>query len=248
MTLQDKFESQGNWFFKRRSFLPLGILTIGIAMDINTELHPQLFAIKGSSYESYYETICLLISLLGLYIRIYTVGYTPPNTSGRNTFKGQIADILNTTGMYSIVRHPLYVGNFLMWLGIAMITYNVWFIVIFCLSYWIYYERIMYAEEQFLKRKFKESYLKFAENVPTFTPRFHSFIKSDLPFNWKKVLLKEKNGFFALFLIFTIFDIVGELINKTENYNYILIFMSLISGVGYVILKIHKHSKLLNKG
>ena len=41
---------------------------------------------------------------------LYCWAYTK-NTSGRNTHD-QVADSLNTSGIYSIVRHPLYVGNF----------------------------------------------------------------------------------------------------------------------------------------
>ncbi|WP_317038972.1 hypothetical protein ACF3NR_05840 [Vaginella massiliensis] len=52
--------------------------------------------------------------------------------------------------MYSMVRQPLYLSNFLMWIAPAMLTGNFWFIVAFCLFYWVYYERFMYAEEQFL--------------------------------------------------------------------------------------------------
>ncbi|WP_417887675.1 hypothetical protein [Zunongwangia sp.] len=48
----------------------------------------------------YYELVCLSFSLLGLFIRIFTVGYTPKNTSGRNTTEGQLANEFNTTGMY----------------------------------------------------------------------------------------------------------------------------------------------------
>ena len=53
-------------------------------------------------------------------IRIYTVGTTPAGTSGRNRDK-QIAEKLNKTGVYSIIRHPLYLGNLLIWLGVAFL-------------------------------------------------------------------------------------------------------------------------------
>ncbi|MBW6498500.1 MAG: DUF1295 domain-containing protein [Bacteroidales bacterium] len=78
--------------------------------------------------------ICLFFCLLGFGIRIYIVGHTPKNTSGRNT-SGQLADELNTTGVYSVVRHPLYLGNFFMWLGMAVITlkFDFW-LVAFLLS------------------------------------------------------------------------------------------------------------------
>lgn len=237
MALQEEFEKQGIWLFKYRSYLPLIVLLIGSILYLRTEIYPETFILEETPYEIYYEMVCLFLSLVGLFIRGYTVGHTPKNTSGRNTTEGQVADSLNTTGMYSIVRHPLYVGNFLMWIGPAMLTGNLWFIIAFCLFYWVYYERIMYAEEQFLRKKFGDEYLNWSKNVPAFIPNFHNFQKSDLSFSWKKVLKKEKNGLFALFLIFFIFDFSGELIENETDYNYFILFACILTGFGYLILK-----------
>lgn len=57
----------------------------------------------------------------------------------------------NTTGMYSIVRHPLYLGNFFVGFGIVLICSSVWLAVVFCLLFVVYYERLMFAEEEFLR-------------------------------------------------------------------------------------------------
>jgi protein-S-isoprenylcysteine O-methyltransferase Ste14 len=244
MALQEEFEKQGNWLFKYRSYIPLIVLIIGAILYLRTEIYPETFILKETPYEAYYEMFALLISLIGLFIRVYTVGHTPKNTSGRNTTQGQVADTLNTTGIYSIVRHPLYLGNLLMWLGPAMLTGHFWFIIAFLLFYWVYYERIMYAEEQFLRTKFGEVYLSWSKNVPAFIPKFKNFKKSDLPFNWKKVLKKEKNGLFALFLIFSVFDISGELIHGETNYNYFLIAMCALTGVSYIVLKYLKKKRI----
>ncbi len=248
MALQEEFELQGNWLFKYRSFLPLIILIIGTALYLRTEIFPETFILEETPYEIYYEMFALIVSLIGLFIRIYTVGHTPKNTSGRNTKQGQVADTLNTTGMYSIVRHPLYVGNYLMWLGPAMLTGHFWFIVAFTLFYWVYYERIMYAEEQFLRTKFGKQYLEWSKNVPAFIPNIKNFNKSNLPFSWKKVLKKEKNGLFALFLIFCIFDLSGEFIENAIDYNYFLVGMCVLTGLSYIVLKyLKKRTELLNE-
>lgn len=247
MALQEEFEKQGNWLFRYRSFLPILVLIIGTILYLRTEIYPGTFFLEETPFEIYYEMFALFISLVGLFIRVYTVGNSAKNTSGRNTKKGQIADTLNTSGMYSIVRHPLYVGNLLMWMGPAMMTGHFWFIIAFVLFYWVYYERIMYAEEQYLRSKFGEQYLKWSENVPAFAPRFKNFKKSSLPFNWRKVLKKEKNGLFALFLIFCVFDIVGETIHHRTDYNYFLIVMCVLTGLSYVVLKyLKKKTELLN--
>jgi len=248
MALQEEFEKQGNLLFKYRSYFPLIVLTIGIALYVQKEFYPEIFILSETLYEIYFEMAALIISLLGLAIRIYTVGHTPKNTSGRNTTEGQVADSLNTSGIYSAVRHPLYVGNFLMWFGPAMLTGNFWFIIAFCFFYWVYYERIMFAEEQFLRRKFGENYLKWSVNVNAFIPRFKNFEKPNMLFSWKKVLKKEKNGLFALFLIFSAFDILGEIIHNTSNYNYFLITMCILTGLSYIVLKFLKtKTKILDE-
>lgn len=249
MALQEELELQGNWLFKRRGTLPLIILAIGTLLFVRTELHPDTFFLEDTVYEVYYERLCLAVCLLGLFIRVYTVGFTPANTSGRNT-DGQLADSLNTTGIYSMVRHPLYLGNFFMWLGVAMLTGNGWFVIIFCLLYWVYYERIMFAEEQFLRRKFGSAYTEWAEKLPAFIPSFkaHQFVPPKYKFSWKKVLKNEKNGLFAVFLVFAAFNIIEELIDGKREYDYFIMGLCVATGLLYVVLKYLKtYTTVLNE-
>ena len=247
MALQEELEEQGKWLFKYRGTIPLIILVIGIVMYVRTELHPETFFLEETPYEIYYEMFCLFLSLVGLGIRVYTVGHTPKNTSGRNT-QEQIADTLNTTGIYSMVRHPLYLGNFFMWLGPTMMTGNLWFIIAFCFFYWIYYERIMFAEEQFLRSKFGNVYLDWAKNVPAFIPNLKNFKPTNLPFSYKKVLKKEKNGLVAVFLIFSAFDVLGELIEGETHYNYFLFAGCILTLVMYIVLTyLKKRTDVLNE-
>lgn len=124
-----------------------------------------------SGYQAWMEDPAIFVSLLGLLIRIHAVGFSGKHTSGRNTAQGQVAEMLNTRGLYSVVRNPLYVGNYLMCLGIVMLTCNLWFVGVFTLIFWIYYERIVFAEEEFLRKKFGEPYLEWAAETPIFIPR-----------------------------------------------------------------------------
>jgi protein-S-isoprenylcysteine O-methyltransferase Ste14 len=236
MALQEEFEKQGNWLFRYRSYLPFIIIVVGVLVYMWTELHPENYIIKEWDYLLVYEWLCVAVSLLGLVIRVFTVGYTPKNTSGRNV-KAQVADTLNTSGIYSMVRHPLYLGNFFMWLGPVMLAGHIWFIVVFCFFYWVYYERIMFAEEQFLRKKFGEAYLEWSKDVPAFIPSFRHYKRSDLHFSWRKVLKKEKNGLAAVFLIFCLLDILGVQINGIDDYNYVLMALCVATTIAYLILK-----------
>ena len=101
-----------------------------------------------------------ILSTLGLALRAAVVGRTPHRTSGRNTLE-QVADSLNTTGMYSLVRHPLYLGNFVGWLGVALFPRDPVVLLGSVLAYAIYYERIMMAEERFLRGRFGGAFERF---------------------------------------------------------------------------------------
>lgn len=247
MALKEQMERQGNWLFRFRGILPLLILGWGVYECLQTELHPGLPPQVEASFEYLYEMICLAVSLLGLGIRIHTIGHTPRNTSGRNV-GGQLADELNTTGIYSVVRHPLYLGNFFMWLGIAMLPRDVAFLALFVLIYWLYYERIIFAEEQFLARKFGAPYAEWAARTPCIIPDFRRYVRPALSFSWKKVLKKEKNGLLALLLIFGMLDIAGETVaGKEPKYLWLHILTAIVAASYLVIRHIKKHTTLLDE-
>lgn len=236
MALQEEFELQGNFLFRYRGVLPIIILLLALLAYIH---HVTVLLENGKeTVGGYYNYLCLSITLLGFAIRIYTIGYTPHNTSGRNT-KEQIADKLNTTGSYSLVRHPLYAGNFFMWLGIGLLSQNVWFILTFVFMYWVYYERIMFAEEQFLRKKFGDEYIKWAQQTPTFIPRLIKFKKSDTKFNVRKAITQEKTGFVLVFLLYFLFyeielSMVLNRVSITLNFWFYAMLVSLLT---YVLIK-----------
>lgn len=246
MALQEEFESQGNFLFRYRSNLPLVIILVGLAVFVLNRLSANYSPIIDYNVLEY---ISLAVSLLGLAIRIYTVGHTPANTSGRNTKVGQLADELNSSGIYSTVRHPLYLGNFFMWLGAAILCENLWFVTSFVLAYWVYYERIMYAEEQFLRRKFGAVYTDWAAKTSAFIPSLSNFVKPRYPFSLKKVLRKEKNGLLAIFVLLFVFHNIGFSIDKGQfsvDCNWIC-YATILSAVLYLILKLLKKTTFFHE-
>lgn len=212
MALIEEMKKQGDFMFRYRSFLPIPLLLAGIIY------HIYIHTIDVSNVPGvYYYFICFGVSFLGLVIRAFTIGYTPKNTSGRNT-KQQVAENVNSTGIYSIVRHPLYLGNFFMWLGLAMVSFSFWFTLTFILFYWIYYERIMFAEEAFLRGKFGEEYIRWAENVPAFIPDFKLWKPSKTFFSFRNVIKRETTGFFLLVFLIFLFEYTHEIMLNGYNF------------------------------
>ena len=240
MALVHEFENIGNWLFKRRSWLPLFLVVAGIVMMYLGNRQAIIFDLRD-------EMIFLGISIFGELIRILTVGFAPRNTSGRNTTEGQIADELNVTGVYSIIRHPLYLGNFFMWLGPVLFLRSAWFTVVFLLVYWLYYERIIFAEEQFLRRKFGEAYDRWSEKVSAFIPFSFRFIPPKLPFSVRNVLKREYHSFVNIFVVFALLDLCRNYF-LTEKFFFTAIWIKLlaIAAIFWLLIRsIHKFTNWL---
>ncbi len=232
MALRYELQNQGNFLFKYRSYLPILIIVPGLIVYLLKEKENLLnFTIANKAW---YEVGCIVVCFLGLFIRILAVGFSSDNTSGRNTKAGQIADSINSTGLYATVRHPLYVGNFFMWLGIAGFTFNFWFIIAFIFMYWVYYERIMYAEEEFLIKTYGDSYLAYSKNVPAFIPNFKAWVKPKNTFSFIKIIRQEKTGILNIFLVAFVFKLCRYLLlDIAIEKRWIA---GIIFGVGYYII------------
>lgn len=202
MALRHELRAQGDLLFRFRSYLPVVIILPALWLfvtDARSVVHvPEVHRLS-------YELCCLAVALLGELVRIKAVGHSADNTSGRNT-EGQLADSINSTGLYSVLRHPLYLGNYLMWLGLAALTQHLWFVLVFTGFYWLYYERIMFAEEEFLIGKFGDAYLAWSKRTSAFVPKFSQWTRPKLPFSWPKVIRQEKASILNLFLVFFAFQ------------------------------------------
>jgi len=108
--------------------------------------------------------LSLGVASLGAVIRIITSGYAALGTSG-NIKDQAIAKELNTTGPYSLVRNPLYVGRILNFTGIAMLSGSWVFGLITFLFSVLIYERISVYEEEFLRGEFGEAHADWARQV-----------------------------------------------------------------------------------
>ncbi len=206
MAIRDEFENSGLWLFRWRSFIPLLIIPLGLlALKDYGAMEKRV----GYRWDNAWEAFCIVISFIGLLVRCYIVATTPKGTSGRNT-KAQRADVLNTTGIYSLVRHPLYIGNFLIFLGVILFVKSYWFALVGVMAYVLYYERIIFGEESFLRGKFKEEFEKWAANTPVVFPKFSNWKKPDLPFSLKSILRREYNGLLGTIACFTGIKLVGH--------------------------------------
>ncbi|MEQ9349125.1 MAG: isoprenylcysteine carboxylmethyltransferase family protein [Alphaproteobacteria bacterium] len=207
---RDRLAAQGAILFRWRSFLPLLLLVPVVAALPQSGLFEAWF---GETAETIWDLFSLAVASSGLAIRVATAGHAPSGTSGRNTH-AQRADSLNTTGLYSVVRNPLYLGNLLILAGFLLAVKVWWVALLGMVLALVYYERIVLAEEAYLSRLFGLAYETWASRLPAFWPRFGSWRPAALPFCWRTALRREQNGAFLIVVVLTVIeamtDVVGE--------------------------------------
>ncbi len=213
MMLGRQLQEQGGFLFRWRSFLPFVLLVPTLAALFNSDLIEVRF---GELTAHMWGGICLTISLLGQVWRSLTVGSVPGGTSGRNTIE-QRADVLNTTGVYSVCRNPLYFGNFVVVMGFVMALGEWWLALIALLAFALYYERIIIVEEAYLDEKFGAAFRTWAKDTPSFLPRLSGWHTAAQPFSLRKVLRKEYNGYALILITFPAIDFLSDLIGEGKT-------------------------------
>ncbi len=234
MALREEFESSGTWLFRWRGYLPLALF-----VPVFAALSDSPGGTAGPRSDTLWEVLCVVVSLVGLGIRVATIGRAPGGTSGRQTTGGPCALALNTLGMYSVVRHPLYLGNYFQWLGVAMLARNPWVVVTVSLIFWVYYERIMFAEEEYLRRAFGPDFVAWAAETPAFIPDFARWKPAALPFCWRTATQREYSGMFALVAAFAVVSMADEAIDTRRLTINAFWFTSLaLSAITYATVRL----------
>jgi protein-S-isoprenylcysteine O-methyltransferase Ste14 len=188
MKLLDQFVRDGDRLFRWRSYFPLLLVPVLIA-GVMTTAPP----FSSPEAERIWEAVSVVVALCGLALRVWVVGSAPSGTSERSTVNPR-ASQLRTSGAYSVVRHPLYVANGLMALGLALFP-GIWYLpIVLVTATWLYYERIAAREEAFLLGRFGGDFESWAACVPAFVPSFFGYTRSIAPFSWRKVLRHECHG------------------------------------------------------
>ena len=135
-----------------------------------------------------------------------------------------------------------------MWFAVVLFVNIHWFSMFYIMCFWMYYERIIFAEENFLRNKYGEPYINWASKTPIFLPRLTGWKKPDLFFSLKNVLKREYSGFFALFFTLSLFDLANNVVNHSVwNLSEFWMYALLISGVITLVLRtLKKTTKTLH--
>lgn len=178
----------GAVFFRIRSFAPLPIIFVVLTQAWRSHVHPGP---GGPQVDHLLNAVGLGLCCLGALTRFVTVGLIPPGSS--STSRQLSSHALNTLGPYAVVRHPLYLGNLFITVGLLSIANEPWAWTLGFGYFLLSHGFIIHAEERLLRRTFGASYDEWAARVPGWWPRLSGLRSLEGPFAWKRALQREVN-------------------------------------------------------
>lgn len=143
----------GALLFRNRSWLPVPFLLVALLAPA----HPT-----NANW-----LIGAVLIVIGEWIRLAGVAAAGTVTRRRS----RDVQRLVTYGIFRWVRNPLYVGNFLIWMGFVVISGVLWFLPIAIVLFAIEYALIVAYEEGVLESIFGCEYLDYKATTPRWIAR-----------------------------------------------------------------------------
>jgi protein-S-isoprenylcysteine O-methyltransferase Ste14 len=178
----------GAVLFRNRSWLPVPFL---------------LVALLAPSHANWYNWLVgLVLIVIGESIRLAGVAAAGTVTRRRSR---DVQRLVNY-GVFGWVRNPLYVGNFLIWMGFVVISGVWWFLPVAVLIFGVEYSLIVAYEEGVLESIFGADYLAYKQMTPRWLPRPPRHREKG-PHNWTEAWRSEISTFMqygALIVVFAV--------------------------------------------
>jgi protein-S-isoprenylcysteine O-methyltransferase Ste14 len=181
----------GNFFFRYRNALfPVVFLVLLL-------LSPPRPWSGSPAADIWVDLLGLVVALAGQALRVLTIGYDYIRRGGKDY--AVYAERLVQGGVFAHSRNPLYLGNILIVLGLALIANSAYVYLVGLPFFLLAYAAIIAAEEDYLRRKFGAEYDDYCRRVNRLWPDWTGFGKSveDMEFSWRRVVKKEYNTTFV---------------------------------------------------
>jgi protein-S-isoprenylcysteine O-methyltransferase Ste14 len=166
----------GAVLFRYRGFLPVPFLLVPLlvpgAQTQNGWLIGAVFIVLGEAFR--------------------LAGVSAAGTVTRR--RSRAVQRLVTYGVFSWMRNPLYVGNFLIWIGFVIGSGVLWFIPVAVVLFAIEYTLIVRYEEGVLESIFGADYVAYKQRTPRWFPRPPA-AKSEGPHDVGEALRSEVSTF-----------------------------------------------------
>jgi protein-S-isoprenylcysteine O-methyltransferase Ste14 len=182
----------GALLFRNRSWLPVPFLAVALLAPARPTVANWL--------------IGAVPIVIGEWIRLAGVAAAGTVTRRRS----RDVQRLVTYGIFRWVRNPLYVGNFLIWMGFVVISGVLWFLPIAIVIFAIEYTLIVAYEEGVLESIFGREYLDYKQVAPRWIPRPPAHAENG-PHDWGEAWRSEISTFMQYCALAVAFGIKQKL-------------------------------------
>jgi protein-S-isoprenylcysteine O-methyltransferase Ste14 len=151
-----------------------------------------------------------VVALLGQIVRGATIGLRYVVRGGRN--RRVYAEDLVTEGLYAHTRNPMYVGNLLIMVGLAIAS-NSWATIAVAVPLGLFmYASIVAAEEDYLGQRFGAAFRAYCRDVPRWLPKISGLGTTlrSMRFRWRRLLVKEYGtpfGWVSVLVLMTMYNL-----------------------------------------
>ena len=210
--LQKSLERQGSSPRQWR-FLLIALLTpFAIVAFLNSGWMTQSLGPWG---EEFWDFFCLSIAILGLGIRGTIAGYD----QGIDIESKSSVARLDVSGLYSIIRHPVYIANFLVLLSGILLFKSAIFTALAAVVAFLYYERLTLTREKLLLQIHGAAFETWAERTPAFLPKISQWKTPTETFSLRLAIQREAVTFALIGLMFFASEALEAVV--VEQYNFI---------------------------
>jgi protein-S-isoprenylcysteine O-methyltransferase Ste14 len=182
----------GAVLFRNRSWLPVPFLLVALLVPA----HPTMR----------HWIVAAVLIVIGEWIRLAGVAAAGTVTRRRSR---EVQRLVNY-GIFGWMRNPLYVGNFLIWMGFVVASGVLWFLPVAIVIFAIEYTFIVRYEEGVLESIFGGEYLRYKERTPRWFPKPPA-VRETGEHDWVEAWRSEISTFLQYIALIVAFYIKGRI-------------------------------------
>ena len=136
----------------------------------------------------------LLLMVCGEALRLWANGYVgrvKVNLTQRWRGDAKIGQLV-TAGPYAYVRHPLYLGTFLIGAGFCVMVGNIWFSLAAVSLFLITYGNKMAEEDEMLEHEWGETFVAYRHAVSQWLPWRRPYRQPNGQWSWQGILASRE--------------------------------------------------------
>ena len=198
--------------FPWRSYLPYGLIVLLLAALPESGWLEARF---GDSAEIAWDLFCAVIAFAGLALRTAALTTVPAGAHPH-------VDRLATTGVYSVVRHPLHLGSLVVLLALAL-SAKVWWAVLLTLAVGgFFYSRRVTDEDAFLAARYGSAFEAWRAATPAFVPDLGLWRPAETPFSLRAALRRDYHDVYQVVAALTLLEVGTDCLGDGETLSTVL--------------------------